>query len=218
MYVHLPASEIAAGGTMSIASSVEPILTITSTAQGITFAGLHVGYTYGDGIVVQDGAKDIALVGCRIHDVGGDAVTLAAAGSVVRSSYVFRTGCGGVIVTANDNSAWKDLRPSKISVINNHIYDIGYRGIAFGIGVSLCNGTTGALVTHNLIHHVAGKGTYGGHRTSSGYGSTYKSSGQFDNVISLNEIFQVGLNGSGIAAMYSCCGQYFPKFYLAFTP
>lgn len=70
--------------------------------------------------------------------------------------------------------------------------------------MSLVNGTTGALVSHNLIHHVSGKGVHGGHRTSSG--ARYSNQGQFANVVEYNEVFQVGLNGSGFAALYSCCG------------
>ena len=81
---------------------------------------------------------------------------------------------------------------------------VGFFGIAFGVGISLVNGTTGALISHNLIHHVSGKGIHGGHRTSSG--ARYANQGQFANVVEFNEVFQVGLNGSGFAAMYACCG------------
>lgn len=172
VYVYLPPSGVASG-VLSVADHEEPIVTIAHDAHDITLKGLHLGYTYGDGVVVEEGAKTIVILAAGIHDVGGDAIVLSATGSTLRSSDIYRTGGGGVVVAANDNEAWQELRPSGIEIINNHIYSIGYLGIAYGIGVSLVNGTTGVLVTHNLIHHVAGKGIHGGHRTSSGPGSTY---------------------------------------------
>ena len=205
VYLYLPPSEVASG-VLSVTDRGEPIVTITNDAHDITLEGIHLGFSFGDGVAILEGATNIVVVASSIHDVGSDAVVLSATGSTLRSSNIFRTGGGGVVVAANDDEAWQELRSSNITIRNNHIYDIGYRGIAFGIGVSLCNGTTGALVTHNLIHHVSGKGIHGGHRTSSGPASTYLNQGQFDNVVSYNEVFQVGLNGSGFGAIYSCCG------------
>jgi len=37
------------------------------------------------------------------------------------------------------------------------LIDVVRRG-RFGVGVSVVNGTTGAVIAHNLIHHVSGKG------------------------------------------------------------
>jgi hypothetical protein len=203
IYVYLPPDELQTG-ELTVTDSATPILTVGSGAHHVTIENIRAGYSYGGGIVVEVGATYVELNGCTLHDVGGDAIELQGVGAAVRSNDIYNTGGGGIIVAVNDDGAYKTLRSSNVSVTNNHLYHIGYFGIAFGVGISVVNGTTGAVIAHNLIHHVSGKGVHGGHRTSSGV--QYASMGQFDNIFEYNEIFQVGLNGSGFGAMYSCCG------------
>jgi hypothetical protein len=208
IYIYLPQDaeeeQDKVGELLTVVDVETPILTVGNGAHDVIIENLRVGFSYGGGIVVEDGATNVQLRGCTIHDIGGDAIELRARDVAVRSNDVYNTGGGGIIVSVNDDDAYKTLRPSHVSIWNNHLHHIGYLGMAFGVGISLVNGTTGAHVSHNLIHHVSGKGVHGGHRTSSGV--RYANQGQFDNVIDFNEIFQVGLNGSGFAAMYSCCG------------
>ena len=191
-------------GELTVTDVAEPMLTIGSGARAITVESLRLGFSYGGGVVVAAGASDVRLLGCAVHDVGGDAVEVRARETLVRSNDIHGTGGGGIVVATNDDEAFQTLRRSNVTIRNNHLHHIGYFGIAFGTGLSLVNGTTGALVSHNLVHHVSGKGIHGGHRTSSG--AQYANQGQFANTVEYNEVFQVGLNGSGFGAVYSCCG------------
>lgn len=202
VYIYLP--DLSGSLTIVTEENQEPLLTVEAGAHNVVLESLHAGFAFGTGIVVEAGAHQIQLLGCSIHDVGGDAVKLKSRDTIVRSNDIAHTGGGGVVISVNDDDAFVELRPSNVSVANNHLHHIGYRGIAYGVGISIVNGSTGVHVTHNLIHHVSGKGIHGGHRTSSGI--RYANQGQFNNVIEWNEIFQVGLNGSGFAAIYSCCG------------
>ena len=202
LYIWLPQAPEA--GELTVVDVAEPMLTVHDGAHSVTIENLRLGFSYGGGIVVADGARGVRLLGCAVHDVGGDAIEVRARETLVRSNDIYATGGGGVIVAVNDDQAFQTLRRSNVTVRNNHIHHIGYFGIAFGVGISVVNGTTGALISHNLIHHVSGKGVHGGHRTSSGV--RYANQGQFANMYEYNEVFQVGLNGSGFGAMYTCCG------------
>ena len=203
VYVYLPPTNDSHRGVLSVTNFAEPIVTITRGAQDITLANVHLGYSFSDGIKIEDGARNIKILGGSIHDVGGDGIYISATGSLLRSSNIYNTGGGGVVVAANDNNAWKELRSSKIEISNNHIYQIGFLGIAYGVGISVVNGSTGVLVTHNLIHHVAGKGVHGGHKTSSGHAATYVNQGQFNNVFSYNEVFA--------CVLFQALNSLFPK-------
>lgn len=202
IYVFLPPG--GEEGELTVVDGAAPLLTISSGAHHVTIESIRAGFSYGGGIMVESGARHTQVRGCTFHDLGGDAVELRARDAALQSNDVFNTGGGGIIVAVNDDNAFETLRPSNVTVVNNHLHHIGYRGIAFGVGISLVNGSTGVRVAHNLVHHVSGKGVHGGHRTSAG--AKYANQGQFSNMYEFNEIFQVGLNGSGFAAMYSCCG------------
>lgn len=202
VYIFLP--DLSGNLTVITQDHQEPFLTVESGAHDVVVESLHAGYAFGRGIVVEDGAHQVQVLGCNIHDVGGDALELKSRDTTVRSNDIAHTGGGGIVVNVNDHDAFVALRPSNVTVANNHLYHIGYLGIAYGVGISLVNGSTGVHISHNLIHHVSGKGIHGGHRTSSG--ARYANQGQFTNLIEYNEIFSAGLNGSGFSAIYSCCG------------
>ena len=85
--------------------------------------------------VVEDGAQRVQLLGCSIHDVGGDALELRSRDTTIRSNDIAHTGGGGIVVNVNDRDAFVSLRPSNVTVANNHLHHIGYLGMAYGVGV-----------------------------------------------------------------------------------
>jgi hypothetical protein len=143
---------------------------------------LKVGFSLGDALEINqcdpanatadleaDPRAGINIEGASFHNVGGNGVTIIGGQKAsstpvsIRSNDIHSTGNSGVVIVGGGDV--KTLTSGGITVANNHIHSIGLNGFAAGIGVSLTGGSVGAVVRHNLIHHVSGKGIHGGHWT-----------------------------------------------------
>ena len=120
LYIWLPQEPKA--GDLTVVDVAEPMLAIGDGAHSITLENLRLGFSFGGGVVVADGARAVQLLGCSVHDVGGDAIEVRARETLVRSNDVYKTGGGGIIVAVNDNQAFQTLRHANVSVRNNHLH------------------------------------------------------------------------------------------------
>ena len=69
LYIYLPSAP--APGDLTVVDVAEPLLTINDGAHSITIESLRLGFSYGGGVVVKEGARGVRLLGCVVHDVGG---------------------------------------------------------------------------------------------------------------------------------------------------
>jgi hypothetical protein len=226
VYAYLPSRAGAAGAGESVAQNSlltladngSPVLRLQG-AHDVTIKGLRVGYSLGDAIEISAPTGRVEVVGSVLHNIDGNGVTVHANANssspssprvqlvTIRSNDIRSTGDGGVYI--NGGGDVRTLTPGNVTVTNNHLHDIGLNGFSKGYGVTITGGAVGVVVSHNLIHHVSGKAIHGGHRTSTegNEGDPSKGGqGQFGTLIEYNELFQIGLNASGIAAIYMCCG------------
>lgn len=134
-----------AGAEIVLATLTEPLVKVNG-AKHVKLVGLNLGYSHGDGLLVQN-AEHLEVAGCVLGNLAGSGIALQGKGCAVRSCDVYNIGRGGISLGGGDR---KSLTLAENVAENNHVHHFGIfqRTYAPGIGVSGC----GQIVRNNRIH------------------------------------------------------------------
>lgn len=149
----------------------------------VRFQGLDLSCSYGNGIEILGGTKNMIL-DCSVSNIGGDGVIFRGGEwNLIRGCDVFQIGSTGIRLDGGDRHK---LIPSNHHAINNDIYRFGrlartYNGAFSVVGV-------GQVVRNNRMHE--------GPHLAVDYGGN-------DHLFERNEIFRVALETGDVGAFYS---------------
>jgi hypothetical protein len=171
-----------------VAFLANPVISIKG-ATNIVLRGLTIRHGLGNGIEIRDGAN-CAIVACDIADIGNDAIVVAGGTNHrVSSCDLHRLGGGGIVMGGGDR---KKLVPAGHLVENNHIWDFARTRKTYAPGIALgaygAAQAVGCTLAHNRIHDAPHAGIlFGGN----------------ENVIELNEIYDVVKDSEDMGAIYT---------------
>jgi len=133
-------------GEVAVSTIEEPMIRMEDVSY-VTFQGVTLEYTRGNGIEVK-GGRNVCVAGCTICNVGNHAVVVeGGTGHSVRSCDVYHTGDSGIEIRGGDRIT---LTASRHEVVNNHIHHIGEWSRCYRPAVMV--GGVGIRAAHNLIH------------------------------------------------------------------
>ncbi|MEX1118362.1 MAG: right-handed parallel beta-helix repeat-containing protein [Terrimicrobiaceae bacterium] len=164
-------------------------------ASDLSFEGLVLEHSLGDGIVMENVTR-CRVAGCTIRDLAGRGVVIHGVKSGVQSCDIYNIGKGAVTISGGDR---KTLTKSENYVLNNHLHHYGVlksqysAGVHVGatdnpVGPNAVRDAVGIRVANNAIHHAPRDAVlYSGN----------------DNVYELNEIYYCGYDTADVGAFYS---------------
>ncbi len=164
-------------------------------ASDLTFQGLVLEHSLGDGIVMENVTR-CEVLGCTIRDLAGRGVVIHGTDSGVRSCDIHNIGKGAVTISGGDR---KTLTKSNNFVLNNHLHHYGVLKNQYSAGVHVgatdnpsgqnaIRDAVGIRIANNAIHHAPRDAVlYSGN----------------DNVYELNEIYYCGYDTADVGAFYS---------------
>ncbi len=118
-----------------------------NNTQYVTIEGLQIEGGLGNGIDVIN-SNFIHIAGCNIVNVGATGISMIGGGNnVIQSNDISETAGLGIELKNIGNR--KTLSSSNVSIINNHIHQIGKLSYKPAITLNNC---VGVLISHNLIH------------------------------------------------------------------
>lgn len=182
------------GSDLLVTQCEEPLVSVAG-AHDLTFSGLVLEHSLGDGFVLEDVLR-CRVAGCTVQDIAGRGIVLHGRQSAVQSCDVREVGEGAIYVSGGDR---KSLTPSGNTVINNHVHHYGLlrrqysAGVHVGVmgnpaGGNALRDAVGIRVAHNVIHHAP--------RDAILYSGN-------DNVYEYNEIYFCGFDTKDTGAFYS---------------
>ncbi len=136
--LYVPENFSDAGIDLSL--TLDPI--ITSEADYITFDGLTVKGTRGDGIRITGNSNTVQ--NCLIKNVAGNALLMTGFDNLAYNNEITRTGKGGIILDGGDRDT---LTPGNNKADNNYIHDWSEIYLTYQPAVTL-NGV-GNVCSHN---------------------------------------------------------------------
>jgi hypothetical protein len=167
---------------LTVSTLTQPLISVTQTRY-LSFEGLDIGMTRGDGMVIAN-AEHVMVSGCTVHDVGGTGITITGGRrNRVRASRLFRIGRSAILVGGGDRAT---LTPARHRIAGNDIHDYGRWVGAYSAGVDVYG--VGMEIAGNRIHaapHTA-----------------IKLSGN-DHVVEDNEVFAVARDTGDVGAIYA---------------
>ncbi len=188
---------------VDLSLSEAPIISVKN-AQYITFDGLTVKGTRGDGIV-SDG-NNITVQNCLIKNVAGNALYMNGSNNLAYANEITRTGKGGISLSGGDRET---LTPGNNKADNNFIHDWSEIYQTYQPAVTL-NGV-GNICSHNEMYNSPHEAiTYGGNNHIIEYnlihdvclltddGGAIYSGRRWDwygNIIRYNAIYNLGADG-----------------------
>ncbi|MGN6504044.1 MAG: right-handed parallel beta-helix repeat-containing protein [Tepidisphaeraceae bacterium] len=155
---------------------------LLSNAREVTLDHVNIVGGLATGLGIK-GGSDNSVVGCRIRDAAGVGVQIDGGHAHrIESCDICAIGAEAIRVDAGDRAT---LTPGKVQILNNHLHDFAQLDTGcYAVDVA----GVGNRVAHNLIHD----GPLGGIQY---HGN--------DQVIELNEIHNLGLDGGDLGAIYS---------------
>ncbi len=182
------------GSELVITQLDAPLIDVRD-ASDLTFEGLVLEHSLGDGIVMENVSR-CQVLGCTIRDLAGRGVVIHGTESGVRSCDIHHIGKGAVTISGGDR---KTLTKSGNFVLNNHLHHYGVLKNQYSAGVHVgatdnpsgqnaVRDAVGIRVANNAIHHAPRDAVlYSGN----------------DNVYELNEIYYCGYDTADVGAFYS---------------
>ncbi len=181
------------GAEVLISQLDKPMISV-SDASNLSFIGLTLEYSLGDGFVL-DGVENCLVAGCTVRDIAKRGIVIDGVRSGVRSCDVYGVGEGCIYISGGDRPS---LTRSDNYVLNNHLHHYGVLRHQYSAGVhvgSLGNSAitaspdaVGIRVANNVIHHAPRDAVlYSGN----------------DNLYELNDIYFCAYDTKDTGAFYS---------------
>lgn len=183
MYIFSPAN--ISTDNLTISDNKNPMFSLTS-ANYIQFIGIEFMNNLGN-VIKMTNCSNVQLMGCIIHDVEYDAVSITGgSGCGVLSSNLYDLGAGGVYVGA----AGSVSAPSNHFVTNCHIYNFGYMNNVYSFPVNMGYKDValyGAKADHNLFHDCPHTGVL---------------QGGYNNLFEYNDVFRIAKCSNDVGMFY----------------
>ncbi len=177
-------------GALVIADHNAPLLRFEG-ASHVTLRDVSIGLQLGDAITINDG-EAVQIAGCHIEGVAKKGIVIRGGKNHrVLSCDISEIGLTSIDVLGGDRPT---LTPSGHQIVNNHIFRValGAPVPALTAGLDIKNQQlVGARIANNRIHDAS----YGG--------ITFAGN---DNVLELNEIYRIGLDGGDLGGFYNTGG------------
>lgn len=138
--IYLYPSNDFASATVDLTLTTKPI--INANADFLTFEGLTVKGTRGDGISVN--GNNVAVKNCLIKNIAGNAVVISGSNNLVSENEITRTGKGGIIISGGNRET---LEAGNSKADNNLIHDWSEIYLTYQPAVTL--GGVGNICSHN---------------------------------------------------------------------
>lgn len=165
--------------TVDLTLTTKPI--INCAADNITFSGLTIKGTRGDGIVCN--GSNVTVEDCIVKNIAGNGIILTGTGNAAQRNEVTRTGKGGIIISGGDRQT---LTRGNSKADNNLIHDWSEIYQTYQPAVTLDG--VGNICSHNEIYN------------SPHEGITYRGN---DHLIEYNVLHDVCLLTDDAAAIYA---------------
>lgn len=171
-----------------VATMAQPMIAMKD-ATNVSLVGLTFQHGLGSAVEIKGGAS-CSVVACEVRRVGADGVVVAGGTKHrVESCDLFNLGAAGIVMGGGDR---KTLTPAGHVANNNHIHDFARTKRMYAPGIALgAYGAASAVsctVSHNRIHNAPHAGILLGGN---------------DNVIELNEIYDVVKDSDDMGAIYT---------------
>lgn len=159
-------------------------------ARNIILKGLELNGNLGYGIEIVNNSKNIKIQGCKIHNISSTGIQIEKSSNInIQSNDIYNIGSFGMYINKCGNLY--TLEESKITIDNNHIYNMGLLAFNGGIGLYEC---VGLKISHNLIHDTPK--------------SCIENRNGLKVIIEYNEMHNIALKTGDTGAIYSYGGWY----------
>ncbi len=143
-----------ASGDVKISTLAEPLLSLKQVSH-VSWQNIDFCQTVGQGVLLSGGAHN-SLAGCRLYQIGQDAVTIDGGREhTVASCDIFDVSVAGIVIAGGDR---RTLTQGGHQAINNHIHHYS-QWIRSGKYALFIDGV-GHSIAHNLVHDAPHEAVY----------------------------------------------------------
>lgn len=167
LYLYPPKGTPQSEDEVVLTFSSEPILKGNAVSH-LRFERLAFEYGYGNGIALR--GNNLALVDCRVANLGGTGISVNGNNNVIRNCEIYNLGRAGISVFGGDR---RTLTKADTLVEDCHVHDwaIFQRTYAPAIGVNGCGVTLRRNTMHDAPHSAV---LYGGNEHLFEYNEVYR--------------------------------------------